>query len=187
MSTISGRSWCATEQDSLGRRRCAASAVQRSSRPSARRVRRASKFARCSRPASTSSASTSAMEPVASIARIEAIRQIEQETGRPIGMLADLQGPSSGSAPSSPAKSSSRPALVYASTSIRARATDAHLLIPKCSRPCSPAPSCFSTTARFGSRSRAATPGIPRPVPDRRTPRTAKGSICRTSSCRFRR
>ena len=77
-----------------GASRCGASAAQRSSRPSALRVR----------PSIRSAALFEAGVDVfrlnfshgthgEHLARFEAIRQVEHETGRPIGILADLQGP----------------------------------------------------------------------------------------------
>ena len=77
-----------------GDSRCGASAAPRSSRPSAPPARARSGSAPCSTPASMCSGSISATARMTITAPVfEAIRQVENDTGRPIGILADLQGP----------------------------------------------------------------------------------------------
>ena len=73
---------------------CDANAAPRSSRRSGPQARRRRRSPRSSAPASTSSASISATASSEDHqARIDTIRALEKETGRPIGILADLQGP----------------------------------------------------------------------------------------------
>ena len=124
MSTISARSWCAADDRSAGETGDAPAQRQDRRDPRARRARHPSRSARCSTPGSMCSASISATARTTSTAR--ASRRSAGSSTRPGGRSAFspiCKGQSCASAPSPTAGSSSPPAPISASTSIRARAT----------------------------------------------------------------
>ena len=119
--------------------------------------------------------------------RMAILREIEAETGRPIGVMADLQGPSCAWAPSRRGRCNCSPASASAWTWTRAPATPSASACPtpRSSPRWRPAPSCCWTTAACACASTPAT----RPA---RIPGcwwadgcpNARASTCRAWCCR---
>src|SRR4051794_15854608 len=96
--------------------------------------------------------------------RYDLIRQIEQETGRPIGVLVDLQGPKLRVGTFENGRITLRPGETFGLDLDDGPGTPERVSmpIPRCSRPSHPGSNSCSTMAKSGSRSRVAGKGTPK-------------------------
>ena len=123
-------------------------------------------------------------------ARLAVLRELEAETGRPIGILADLQGPKL-----RVGRFADGPVILQQGQAFRldldpapGDAQRVNLPHPRSSPRSNPAPSCCSTTASCACGWSAAMPPVPTPACwSAGACPSARASTCRACCCRSRR